>query len=281
MASRQAPHPSALVREIAYGDPARLFAPFAGQPGSMLLDGPPSAAGRHAFIAVEPFQWLESKNGAISLDGRRSEGNPFAVLRRELARFPLLADPGLPPLQGGVVGYFGYELARHLERLPAAAGDDRQFPDLALGFYDVIVAFDRQDRRAWILSSGHPEADPAARRARADARLQAIAARLAGAGDEAPPAAPASRPAIAANFSRDAYQAAVQRVIDYILAGDIFQANLSQRFDATLPAGMTPWDLYRRLRAGNPAELAAYLQLGGLVVASASPGRLLPFAGDP
>src|SRR6266446_192786 len=68
---------SPLVREIAYGDPAALFAPFAGQPGSMLLDSPGSGAGpgRHAFIAVEPFRWMESKDGAISLDGRPSAGN--------------------------------------------------------------------------------------------------------------------------------------------------------------------------------------------------------------
>src|SRR5690349_23187371 len=123
-----------LVREIAYRDPATLFAPFAGRPGSMLLDSPGSPeSGRHAFIAVEPFQWLESKDEAVELDGRRATGNPFAVLRRELARFSLQADPALPPFQGGVVGCLGYELARHLERLPAAAGDDRRFPDLALG----------------------------------------------------------------------------------------------------------------------------------------------------
>ena len=270
-----------LVREIAYRDPATLFAPFAGRRGSMLLDSPGSPeAGRHAFIAVEPFQWLQNKDEAIELDGRRSSGNPFTVLRRELGRFSLQVDPALPPLQGGVVGCFGYELARHLERLPAAAGDDRRFPDLALGFYDVIVAVDCARRRAWIVSSGHPEPDPSARRKRAAVRLEAIAAQIASAAEPAPPASPPRQPAIVANFSRAAYEAAVQRVIDYILAGDIFQANLSQRFDAALPEPMTAWDLYRRLRAGNPADFAAYLALGDTVIASASPERFLRLTGD-
>src|SRR5258706_10397820 len=115
-----------LVREIAYRDPTTLFAPFAGRPGSMLLDSPGSPeSGRHAFVAVEPFQWLESKDETIELDGRCATGNPFTVLRRELGRFSLQADPALPPFQGGVVGCFGYQLARHLERLPAAAGGER------------------------------------------------------------------------------------------------------------------------------------------------------------
>ena len=273
---------TALVREIAYGDPAALFAPFAGQPGAMLLDSPAAATGpgRHAFIAVEPFQWLESKDGTISLNGTRRRGDPFAVLRQELARFALRPDPALPPLQGGVVGCFGYELARHLERLPVAARDDRRFPDLAVGFYDIVVAIDRSERRAWILSSGFPETDPAARRERAGARLADLAARLAAAGDPVPPATPPGPPAITANFSRSGYEAAVQRVIDYILAGDIFQANLSQRFDAALPPGFGPWDLYRRLRAGNPADFAAYLNLGDVVLASASPERFLRLSAD-
>jgi para-aminobenzoate synthetase component 1 len=299
VASRQMPHPEEaaqrpsrrapdelaaavpLVREIAWRDPATLFAPFANRPGSMLLDSPGSPqTGRHAFIAVEPFQWLKSKDGAIELDGRRSSGNPFAVLRRELHRFPLQADSALPPFQGGVVGCFGYELARHLEQLPVAAGDDRRFPDLALGFYDVIVAVDCARRRAWILSSGHPEPDPYARRKRAAARLEAIAAQIASAADPAPPTSPQRQPEIVANFSRAAYEAAVQRVIDYILAGDIFQANLSQRFDAALPESMTAWDLYRRLCAGNPADFAAYLALGDTVIASASPERFLRLSDD-
>src|SRR5262249_60078658 len=97
MASRRMPAAATpLVREIAWRDPATVFAPFAGRPGSMLLDSPGSPeTGRHAFIAVEPFQWLESKNEAVELDGRRAMGSPFAVLRRELGRFSLQADPAL------------------------------------------------------------------------------------------------------------------------------------------------------------------------------------------
>jgi len=265
------------AREIDYGDPLGLFAVFANDPYAALLDSALLTAqrGRYAFIAAEPFRVLTSKDGAIALDGERSAGDPFEVLRRELARYSLQPAAGLPPFQGGAVGYFGYELAQHLERVPLAAADDMRFPDMALGLHDVIVAFDHRDRRAWILSSGLPEPEPEARRRRAMERLDAISARLAAASLLPRPAAPLAAPAIASNFTRTDYEAVVRRVVDYILAGDIFQANLSQRFTAPLPAGMTAFDLYRRLRGLNPAPFAAFLKLGEVVVASASPERFL------
>ena len=86
---------------------------------------------------------------------------------------------------------------------------------------------------------------------------------------------PEAPPEIAATVERPAYEAAVRRAVDYILAGDVFQVNLSQRFTAGLPAGMTPFDLYRRLRTLNPAPFAAYLALGDAAVVSASPERFL------
>ena len=194
------------VREIDYGDPLALFAVFANDRYAALLDSALLTAerGRYAFIAAEPFRVLTSKDGAIALDGERSAGNPFDVLRRELARHALQPAAGLPPFQGGAVGYFGYELAQHLERVPLARGDDRRFPDLALGFHDVVVAFDHRERRAWIVSSGLPEAEPAKRRERALERLDAISARLASAAPLPRPGAPPASPAIASNFTRRA-----------------------------------------------------------------------------
>src|SRR4030095_4876867 len=112
---------------------------------------------RYSYIAIEPFQLLASKNGNISLGNRHFSGDPFALLDAELRRFELAPLPGLPPFQGGVVGYFGYELAQHLERVPMARADDMEFPDLVLGFYDVIIAIDHSERRAWVVSSGFPE----------------------------------------------------------------------------------------------------------------------------
>ncbi len=267
-----------LAREIAYGDPVAAFSTFSGASGAVLLDSALSSErlGRYSFIAAEPFRIVESRDGRVRLDGRVLDGNPFAVLKRELELHQFDTDPGLPPFQGGVAGYFGYDLGRHLERVPPTAIDDVPFPDLALGFYDVVVAYDHHEKRAWILSSGLPEQDFAARQARARARAEAFEARLSAAPALGPvPAAPTRPPAVASNFSRAAYEAAVQRVIDYIHAGDIFQANLAQRFRADLPEDLSPFDLYRRLRDLNPAPFAAFMRFGDSVLASSSPERFL------
>ena len=266
-----------VVTEIGYDDPVRLFAAVPGGAHAVLFDSgaPAGEQGRYSFIAAEPFQVLTSKDGEVRLSDQRRTGNPFNILRQELARFPLNGRTGLPPFQSGVAGYFGYELVQHLERVPLARSDDMGFPDLVLGFYDTIAAFDHRARRAWILSSGYPELDSEARTARARERTQEMVARFAAA-RELPSLPPPARAAeLHSNFSRGDYEASVRRVVDYILAGDIFQANLSQRFRARLPEGLTAFDLYRRLRQINPAPFASFVRAGEVAIASASPERFL------
>lgn len=266
-----------IAEEIAYRDPLELYAPFAGDAHAVLLESAVTdgVRGRYSYIAPEPFQVLTSKNGSISLGGRRLPGDPFAVLGRELGRFDLAPLSGLPPLQGGAVGYFGYELVQHLERVPMARADDMDFPDMAIGFHDVIIAMDHGDRRAWAISSGFPADDGSVREQRAIERLRHALERL----KSAPPLREQPRPmgtaTIESNFSRSAYETAVQRVVDYIFAGDIFQANLSQRFQTAMPSGISALDLYRKLRNINPAPFAALVKFGGVEIVSASPERFL------
>ena len=267
---------SVLTREIPYADPVDLFAVVADDPHAALLHSAVhDERGRHSFIAMEPFRVLSCRDGRTRVDGEPVPGSPFAVLRDELERHPLVAVPGLGPLQGGAVGVLGYELGRHLESVPQPPPDALDLPEMEMLLCDLIVALDHDERRATIISSGLPEADPPARRARAQARLDHAERRLRAATPLAPPPDPAAAPRIESTFARPAYELAVRRVIDYILAGDIFQANLSQRFSAELPPELTPFDLFRRLQAVNPAPFAAYLKLGEVVVASSSPERFL------
>ncbi len=269
-----------LAVELPYRDPLEAFAAFAEDPSAVFLDSAQTSErlGRYSFIAAEPFQTLTAKNGVVTLGDRRFAADPFDVLDQELRKFPVAAREDLPPFQGGAAGYFGYELGRQLEALPLPAEDDMAFPDMALGFFDTVIAFDHRERKTWILSSGYPERAAAARQQRAEARAGRFREHLESANKVPAPAVPAEV-AVTANFSREAYEAAVQRVIDYIHAGDIFQANLSQRFSFDLPDGMTPLDLYGRLRAVNPAPFAAYLRFGDVALASSSPERFLKLRG--
>ena len=139
------------VREIAYRDPLELFAPFARDRHAVWLESAVTDGqrGRYSYIAVEPFQILSSKNGNIVLGERMLQGNPFDLLNEQLGRFNISPAPDLPPFQGGAVGYFGYELAQHLERVPMARHDEMQFPDLVIGFHDVVIADDARMRSAF------------------------------------------------------------------------------------------------------------------------------------
>ncbi len=266
------------VREISYIDPLAAFARFADDPFAIFFDSALSGNrfGRHSFIAVDPFLTITSKNGRIEMGDKSLVGDPFEVVRQRLAAYPLATIEGLPPFQTGAAGYFGYDLCHHLERVPACARDDLGMADLVVGFYDVVIGFDHRQHRAWVVSSGYPENEPGARKARARAREAAFLSRL-----DAPwpqeigvrlevGGAPAT-----SNFERAAYEEMVRRVIDYIHAGDIYQANVSQRFTAEMPPSQTPLSVYRRLREHGPAAFAAYFDLGDAVIASASPERFL------
>lgn len=175
-----------------------------------------------------------------------------------------------------MAGFFGYELAQHIEQLPSVP-DDLQFPDLAVGFYDLVIAFDCQEQRAWIFSSGYPEQEPSARAVRAQTRLQTLRQQT----EHAPTPTelnvyqPSAKMPVKSNFTPDDYEQAVRRVQEYILAGDIFEANISQQFRTAFVPQDTPFDLYQRLRHINPAPFAAFLNFFSTTLVSASPERFL------
>jgi len=271
-----------LSREVPYHDPVAACACVRERGGRgtglVLLHSARAdpRLGRHSFLAFDPYETLVATDDGTRLGGRPVAGDPFEVLRGLLERDRLATAPDLPPFQGGAAGFLAYELARHLERVPVAA-EPTGLPDLALGLFDVLTAYDHASGRAWIVSTGRPEREEGPRRRRARRRLEAASRLLAGP-PAPPPLAPAPAPtAPRCDVSRAEHEARVGRVIDYILAGDIFQANLAQRFRARLAE--PPFDLYRRLCALNPAPFAAYVDLGGGQVVSASPERFLRLDG--
>jgi para-aminobenzoate synthetase component 1 len=267
----------------------RCFELIKERPHSFFLDSgmDPAKLGRYSFIGADPFLVLKSRGQEISLcygDGRKETvmGNPFDVLDGLLRRYRMETGPVPVPFSGGAVGYFSYDLCHFIERLPRTAVDDLKLPECYLALYDTIIAFDLQQGRAYIVSCGFPEEDETARKRRAQARLDELKAlilngkpRGAGSAGTAPVG---SEIALKANFSRRQYLKAVAAAREYILAGDIFQVNISQRFEAKLAA--PPYELYRQLRLVNSAPFASYLGFEEVSVASASPERFLRLSGD-
>ncbi len=265
----------------------QLFEYFRGQPHSFFLDSgmDPVRLGRYSFMGCSPFLVLRSRGKEIVLSGESGEqlrqGNPFDVLHELLAIYSL-DNPSSLPFIGGAVGYFSYDLCHFIERLPKKAIDDLQLPECYLAFYDTILAFDHLENRAYLISTGFPELEEEKRKKRAEARLREIKSRLLAQSEK--PLAPASSAlkeenvTLTSNFSREAYLKAVAQAREYICAGDIFQVNISQRFEADL--SVPPYELYQRLRTINPAPFANYLSFDGVTVVSASPERFLKVRGD-
>lgn len=259
------------IIEIPYQPPRMIFQRFANQQGSLLLESSQLRAGcgRYSFIAVEPFEMLLCEKTQLRFD-------PFEKLAQMLAQFTLDPVLGLPPFQNGAAGFFSYDLVRHIETIPTAKLDDMCFPEMAVGFYDLVLGFDEEEKRAWIFSSGYPEKNTKARSHRAEKRADWMMAQLAYLPTYIFPAHPVcDKNDIYSNFTKKSYVSAVQDVIDYILAGDIFEANLSQRFQTLLPENYHPYDLYQRLMRLNPAPFSAYLNFPDTVLISASPERFI------
>jgi para-aminobenzoate synthetase component I len=260
------------VIEIDFCDPADAAHALRDLPFVTFLDSSMAdrKLGRYSFIAADPFERITAD---IAGEGWVSR------LKSRLAAYRTVSLPGLPPFQGGAAGVFSYELGRSLERLPAPALNTLAFPDLSLGIYDVVVALDLIERRGFILSTGFPQTDAPARERRAIERGRFFETLL----QRAP--APSAAATISldgwtSNFTRTSYERMVHEVIERILSGDIFQANVAQRFEAPVPRGFDHFGFYRRLRMLNPAPFSAYLSHTGFTLASASPERFLKVEGD-
>lgn len=211
-------------------------------------------------------------------------GNPFDVLNHFLQVYRLEPCPTPVPFVGGAVGYFSYDLCHFIERLPATALDDLQLPECYFGLYDLVLAFDNLLGKAYIISTGFPELRERQRVERAAQRLNEVRDRLTGVSSSdaeaslTPIGLPAASASLGGNFTHQKYLAAVERAKQYITAGDIFELNLSQRFETEL--AITPYELYQRLRRINPAPFACYLDFDEVSVVSASPERFLCLRGD-
>lgn len=280
-------NPAALhVLPLTLPDPMAAFAMLAGQKGAMLLDGGAADGGRARFsiLANDPFSWIEvAGDGTVTRDGIRLTDDPFTALELALRPFARVLPAGLPPFTGGAVGVMGYELGRYLERLPSPRGTGIDLPDMAFGLYDTVAIIDHAQDKAWVLSGAEREADPARRPDRARELADALHNRL----TNAPPLSRDNgdgllrRPGWEAELSPATYRHRVARILDYIRAGDIYQANMTQRFLGRLRPGVTAWDAYRRLRPRTAAPFSAFLNLGdGRAIASGSPERFLSLSAD-
>lgn len=248
-----------------------------------------SGVSRYSYLAADPFS-------RIRVD--QPVGAVLDQIARLLLQFYQPRLPELPPMQGGWMGWLGYELGRTFEQLPAARYNEFHLPAVALGLYDVVLSWDHHLGEGWIVSQGWPVVQPLARAAQAYRRLQQFLTLLER--GEAPDfsvttshgtAAQCARsftlpreqlspqfatrwsPEWTSNFSAARFRQAVARCVEYIKDGDIFQVNLAQRL--MRQATCAPEQLYLHLRRNNPAPFSGYADFGRTQVMSCSPERFL------
>ncbi len=229
---------------------------FRDLPGLALLESArPGRTGRWSYLAADPV---------AVLDAPAEGADPFAEARLVLARLARATSSsvGAPPFAGGLIGYLAYDLGRRFERLPSIARVDQHLPILRLALHDWAIAWDRRSGVAW-LGARAVDGD----RGRLGRRIREVFDRLDrleqghGVALRGPSAHGTGTPvAFASGMSSTEWVAGVEAVRSAIGRGEIYQANLARRLEA--PFTGDPWPVFRRLRTGDPALFAGYLDLG-------------------
>jgi anthranilate synthase component 1 len=219
--------------------------------------------GRYTFIGLAPSKRIVARGREITItEGRkvvRIEDDIFAVLRRALSGHKPARIKGLPPFTAGAVGFFAYDAVRQIERLPALAKDELGVPDACLLFFDEVLAFDHVRKEIWlVVTADVTRTKPAEAYAKAVQRLNKLEKRLAQPLPKLPGLKYKGKLKVKYRSSKKQYMATVERTKEYIRAGDIFQAVLSQRFD--VEPGIDSFQVYRALRTVNPSPYMFFLR---------------------
>ena len=205
---------------------------------------------RQTFIGVQPYRTIQSRGSSIVIEergkSRSMQGDIFALLKQLLAGHKPAHIPGLPPFTSGAVGFFAYDVVRQIERLPEQAVDDLGIPDACLMFFDEVLAFDHVRKQILLMVTADlSRQKPAAAYADAKQRLGRLEKRLARPIPKPLHAPPRGKLAVTSHTLKKDFLASVARIKEYIAAGDIFQAVLSQRFE--VKPGVDPFSIYRCL----------------------------------
>ncbi|OSM96145.1 aminodeoxychorismate synthase component I [Lonsdalea populi] len=259
--------PMSLVYHALPYQPDALLTQFASlseQPWAMLLHSGTAEHTHNRFdiLVADPRVTLQTRGDTteITEDGkvRVSPADPFELLQQQVERLGLAAAPSPDlPFQGGALGLFGYDLGRRVERLPSRAAQDIDIPDMAVGLYDWALVADHHQHRLTLITRGDPAPRLAWLKAQRNTSNDAFTLTS----------------EWQANMSREEYGAKFRQVQDYLHAGDCYQVNLAQRFQARY-AG-SEWQAFLRLSASNRAPFSAFIRLPHNTVISVSPERFL------
>jgi para-aminobenzoate synthetase component I len=252
------------------GSVREVFARLRTRSGATLLESSATMTGmgRWSYIICDPAATLEARGSETTFE-LETWSDPFTALEILLKRYQLEPAKDGPDFQGGFIGYLGYDLARFLEQLPDTTESDLNWPEMRLHLADFVLAHDGLNQTWYAITlelSGFPNREKIWDEVLAQATH----------GKSEPSRFLASEPI--SRTSNQTYLEHVQRALEYIRAGDIFQVNLSHRLEADFHGD--PWGLYERLAQRSPAPFAAYISGTDFTMVSASPERFLRVQND-
>lgn len=225
--------------------------------------------GNYSYIGYDPFLVFKSTGKNYQINGKARKGNPLEALRKIMKGLQLKRPKKFPLFYGGCAGYFSYDVARLLEKIPKKNQGNLHLPEIFLVFPKKIIAFDHAKGRATIIGIGSSEKESLENAAKIQRDLESCKKGKNKDADKGKK----GKPKIKALSTRQEYEKAVKKARDYVLAGDAFQVNLSQGFEAEI--GRTPFVLYEKLAEKNPAPFSSFLDFGDFQIASSSPERLV------
>jgi anthranilate synthase component I len=245
--------------------------------------------GRYTFIGLAPFKRIVARGRQIAVtEGRKTvrfEGDVFTVLREALGGHKPARLQGMPPFTAGAVGFFSYDAVRQIERLPTLSADELGVPDACLLFFDEVLAFDHVRKEIWlVVTADVTKEEPTIAYDKAVRRLAKLEKRLAQPLPKLARKRSAAKLKVNHRTSRKTFLGGVEKIKEYVAAGDVFQTVLSQRFD--VEPGVDSFQVYRALRAVNPSPYMFFLRfapdgpLTGAAEKKAKQPQVLELAGS-
>jgi anthranilate synthase component 1 len=236
---------------------------------------------RYTFAGANPEEVFRARGRICTLEtgGREIhfDDDPIEQMRRLTARYHPVRVSGLPPLIGGAIGYFGYDMVRLIEKIPATGRDDLGLDDCVMMFFHGLIAFDHVQHRIWAIRNVFTEGNLREKYDAARREIQSVRRKLEGPLPRRPRSSRNGKLRVQSNMRRPQYLAAVRKAKAYIRAGDIFQVVPSQRFSARTNAD--PFEIYRALRVVNPSPYMYFLKLDDVSVVGSSPEMLVKVQG--
>lgn len=253
-----------MIREISTSlSSFEIFTIFKDEANSFILDSAmdKNKLGRYSFISSNPFKIIKYKN---------YENNPLDDLKIELKKYQVENNTNLPFI-GGAVGYLSYDLGNYIEKLPRTTVDDTNVYDLYLGLYDHVIVVDHLENRTYIAT---PNID-VEKESKVIDKIETtiIKAEKNGINSICYEEREVEPIKLSSNFTKEEFKKSVDKVREYIKQGDIYQANLTQRF--TGKTSLTSFELYRDLRRFSPAPFGAFLNFDDIHILSNSPERFI------